>query len=256
MGDISYMCMACRKGLKVDAELAGQDVACPACGQVMTVPRERQKLTFKEPRPTRASRDPAAKAAGPDDLSALADIHAFGDDREQFIRHRRLWATVRRVCVLLGLLLSLIGVGYGAWRFYDARESRKRLNAAALAQQEAARQLLHTQRVESRRLSDVARRLNPYWALSDAECFLLWRALNTIHSGAAAEKAFREWVACDLALYGAFSEQLTRIQDAKAIEPACQWLAGVAMGLHAMAAPMPPLDRFRALAAARLALTE
>ncbi|NLF22049.1 MAG: hypothetical protein GX590_02720 [Lentisphaerae bacterium] len=256
MGDISFACRACRKELEVEAGLAGQDVACPACGQVMTVPRERQKLTFKGQRSARAPGGAVESAAGEEDLSALSDIHAFEGDRERFIQRRRWWAAVRRVCVLLGLLLSLIGVGYGAWRFYDARDTRQRQAAAALARQEEARALRQTQQRESRRLSAAARRENPYWKLSDGEGDLLWRALNTLHRSAAAEKAFHDWVACDRELFGAFSEQLARIQDADAIEPACQWLAGIALGLRGAPAPLPPLDRFRELAAARLAVKE
>lgn len=251
MAEATFVCQACGKELSVDETLIGQDVACPTCAHVMTVPRVRSKLAVKG----RQERHPHVSNAGsmPENLSELADVHAFGDDRETIILRKRRWAFAQQLLSALGILATLGVIGYAFWRFYDAHETKKRNNAEAVIRMEEASNLRRVQRNEAKRLAEQARRQNAYWRLSDAECYRLWVALCSLHPvQAEAQKSFEVWVARDAALYGLFSEQFEQIQSLAAIEPACQRLAGMAMGLSAVPTTLPPLNEFRQLMVAKL----
>ena len=256
MADATFVCQACGKELSVDEALIGRDVACPTCAHVMTVPRVRSKLMVKGRQ--NAKRSQAAQADSvPENLSGLSDVHAFGDERETIILRKRRWAFAQQVLASHGILATLGVIGYGFWRFYDAHETKKQNNAEALIQMEEANNLRRTQRGEAKRLDQQALRQNSYWNLSEHECYRLWRALHELHPvQAQAQQRFNAWVARDIALYGLFSELFAQAQSPAAIEPACQRLAGMTMGLSPVPVELPPLDEFRRLIVAKLAVDD
>lgn len=252
MAKITFQCNACEADLEVEESLAEQDITCSMCGRAMTVPRIRTAITVKG----RADRtaDAATSAGDSDDLAGLSDVNAFGDERLTKIRRRRRWAAVQQIAALFGILATVALVGFGAWRFYAAREAVKHRNAEELLRQKEAAELRRTQRNEAQRLSAGARSLTAYWQLTDNDSYLMWRALSQMHpESAEAHRKFAAWVEHDDALHGLFSRSFAAIRRPEDIEPACQRLAGLALGLSSGSALLPPLDEFRQMT--RLKLT-
>ncbi len=254
MADLSYRCTACQKDLTVDESLAGQDVACPACAHVMTVPRVRAKLAMKGHKA--ASSKAKNRETQPENFSGLADVNVFGDEREGIVMRKRRWALAQQALASVGMLVTIAVVVYLAYRFYDARETRKKLNALAIIQQEEAAKLRHAQRVTAKEMSSQARNKHGFWSLSDEECFRLWRALNLMYPAQQARARMDAWVQYDAEVCGLFSEAFGQIENSAAIEGACQRLAGMSLGLSPEKAQLPPLDEFRHLAALKLAPVE
>ncbi len=244
---ISFNCLGCQEELEADASMAGQDLPCPACGKVMTVPRQRGRLAIKGA----AKKQPKVPAgAGPtttqsDNLSELADVHAFGEEREDIIRRRRMIAIAKQVLVLISLLASLVAVGYGVWRFYDARETIKRQNQEELMRrQDASNRRSELQR-EARQLDYEASRMNSRWKLTGGLGYLFLRELTSYHGAGGAAKAHKRWVEWDSTLHGAIMEALRSVSKPEDIEPALQTVIGVAMGMGDEPAQLPPLDELR-----------
>ena len=255
MADITFACTACGKTLAIDESLVGQDVACPACSRVMTVPRRRAPLTVKG-RPEKRAADSGAQAA-PEKLSGLADINAFGNEREHLVLRRRRWTLVWQILAAIGMLATLVVVVSVAYRFFDSRETRKRAIVETALRQEERQELRHRQQLEARQMNLAARRKQGVWSLDDAACARFWRALNTCYPARQeAQARFDFWVSCDADTYGLFSEVFRQIRSPGDIETACQRLAGFSLGLQGESARLPPLAEFRALARESLAETE
>ena len=256
MGETTFSCPVCQKSLVADEQLVGQDLPCPVCGHLMTVPRVRTALSIKG-RPAPAAADGARQAASPpapENLSVLAEVDAFGEDREQIVRARRRWMLAVQLLTAIAMLGTLVVVVYAGYRFLDARETRKRQIEESFLQQKEAQNLRRRQRSEAQRLNSAAKRQG-YWNLTDEMCYRLWRAISLQTTTPQAAKArFDAWVACDTATHGLFSECFAALKSPAEIEPACQRLAGFALGLQGSPARMPPLAEFRELA--RLALAE
>jgi DNA-directed RNA polymerase subunit RPC12/RpoP len=254
MAELSYICTACQKDLTVDESLAGQDVACPTCAHVMTVPRIRAKLTMKGHQA--ASSKAKKRETKPENFSGLADVNVFGDEREDIVLRKRRWALGQQALASVGMLVTIAVVVYFAYRFYDARETRKKNHALAIIHQEEAAELRHAQRVTAKDLSRLARNKHGFWSLSDEESFRLWRALNHVYPAQQARARLDAWVQYDAESFGLFSEAFGQIQNPAAIEGACQRLAGMSLGLSPEMAQLPPLDEFRQLAMLKLAPVE
>ena len=252
MADITFPCTVCQKPLAVDESLVGQDVACPACTHVMTVPRVRAPLAVKgRPAATGGAR-PATPPVS-ENLSGLAEVDAFGEDRGQLVRRRRRWMLAGQIVAAAGMLATLVAVIYAGYRFFDARETRKNQAAEALLRQEQAQDLRRRQRNEAQRLNAAARHKQGVWSLTDEVCYRLWRVLNACYPiPQEAQARFDFWVACDAETHGLFSECYASLRSPADIEPACQRLAGFALGLQGAPARLPPLAEFRALAQASL----
>lgn len=248
MAEVTYACTACRKTLTVDDGLVGQDVACPACAHVMTVPRVRAPLAVKGRDGARRGTPPQAQAAN-ENLSGLSEVDAFGGEREQLVVRRRRWQLAWQILAAVGMLATIVVVVYAGYRFFDARESRKRQAAEAFLRQEQRQELRRRQRIEARQLNAAARQQHAGWSLSDDACYRLWRALNTRCSVRQdAQARFDFWVSCDAGTHGLFSEVFGGLKSPADIEAACQRLAGFSLGLQGDPARLPPLAEFRALA--------
>lgn len=253
MAEITFACTACHKTLTVDDALVGQDVACPACAHVMTVPRARAALTVKGRPGAQGGARPASRPEAPEDLSALAEVDAFGEERGHLVVRRRRWMLAWQIIAAAGMLATIAVLVYAGFRVSDAREARKRRQAEAVLRQEQAQELRRRQHLDARRLNAVARQKHADWSLSDEECFRLWRALNTrFPVRQEAQSRFDFWVDCDAVMHGLFSEVFSGLQSPADIEAACQRLAGYSLGLKGEPAGLPPLAEFRELA--RLAL--
>jgi DNA-directed RNA polymerase subunit RPC12/RpoP len=252
MADFSFVCTACQKTLTVDESLVGRDVACPFCSHVMTVPRMRAHLTVKG-RP--ASREvKQADQAAPENLTGLADINAFGDERGNLVVRRRRWVFVQQILAAIGMLLTLVVVVVVAYRFFDARETRKRNLAEAFLNQEEAQEIRRQQRMKARQVNLGARQKQGVWSLTDDDCYRLWRALMVCYPGGReAQAQFDAWVAYDSETYGLFSEVFGQIRKPADIEPACQRLVGMSLGMQGIKAKLPSLQAFRQVALQSLA---
>jgi len=254
MADITFPCTVCQKPLVVDESLVGQDVACPACNHVMTVPRVRAPLAVKGRTAATGSARPATPPVS-ENLSGLAGVDAFGEDRGQLVRRRRRWMLAGQILAAAGMLATLVAVIYAGYRFFDARETRKHQTAEAFLRQEQAQELRRRQRNEARRLNAAARHKQGVWSLTDEVCYRLWHVLNACHPvPQEAQARFDFWVTCDAETHGLFSECYAALRSPADIEPACQRLAGFALGLQGAPVRLPPLAEFRELA--RLSLTE
>ena len=252
MADITFPCTVCQKPLAVDESLVGQDVACPACTHVMTVPRVRAPLAVKGRTAATGGARPATPPVS-ENLSGLAEVDAFGEDRGQLVRRRRRWMLAGQIVAAAGMLATLVAVIYAGYRFFDARETRKNQAAEALLRQEQAQDLRRRQRNEAQRLNAAARHKQGVWSLTDEVCYRLWRVLNACYPiPQEAQARFDFWVACDAETHGLFSECYASLRSPADIEPACQRLAGFVLGLQGAPARLPPLAEFRALAQASL----
>ena len=255
MADITYHCKGCQQELSVSDEWCGKDLACPTCGCVMTVPRARTRIALRG-RPSAQSATARADDA-PENLSDLAEIDAFGAEREAVINRKRQWALARQITASIGMLLTVVVVVYVAYRFYDARETRKRRIAEDFLRQKEVSAAHQAIRVEARELLRKARSSQPDWYLAENDVYLLWRALTDLYPDRKqAQARFQAWVELDGAMSGLFSEVYGQLQTPGAIEIGCQRLAGFALGLVGESAPLPPLDEFRRLAALKLGYAE
>ena len=252
MGETTFTCPVCQKSLVADEQLVGQDLPCPVCGHLMTVPRVRAALSVKG-RPAATGGAQPAVSSAPENLSELAEVDAFGEDREQIVRARRRWMFAVKLLTAIGMLGTLVVVVYAGYRFFDAREARKRQIEAAFMQQEEAQNLRRRQLLDARRMNAAAKQQG-YWILTDDMCYRLWRTIS-LHSSTPqeAQAQFDAWVAYDTVTHGLFSECFATLKSSADIEPACQRLAGFALGRQGPPARMPPLAQFRELARLMLA---
>lgn len=53
--DVIFDCPACNQELAVDAEAAGNEIACPTCGEVLTIPTPEDAKSTSESSPSSAS---------------------------------------------------------------------------------------------------------------------------------------------------------------------------------------------------------
>lgn len=254
MATYDFTCDFCKQTITVDAALVGEDMPCPSCGATVTVPRQREKLALKG-RAQPAGGRLTVERGSSDNLSSLANVKAFGDDRAVVRSRERLHSLLRQV--LAGaIILALLGGGAAIGLRMQARKQDERQRREAVAAQRRAQEKqLADLRREVPEMNRAARARNPYWTMPDETCLDFWLTLNAeLGNRAAARQEFDRWVETDAALCGLLAEQYALVIRGEDLELACLRLTGMAFGLHGD--PVPSLhwiDWFRRVAQARLA---
>ena len=85
MPDIHFHCKHCKGKLVVDERAMGRDVACPECGEVVTIPLRSEDPV--EP-PKSSSATPAQTAGGSDDICTRCGKKIIADKSEVAVRCR------------------------------------------------------------------------------------------------------------------------------------------------------------------------
>ncbi len=253
MPDVTFTCEHCGQPLAADDEHVGHDIACPSCGNAMTVPRARAQLKIKGRGTTRAT---AARAEPAENLSSLAVVTAFGDERAALLARRRRARMLMQTIAATGMTAMLLAVGIAGWRMHQRQKADRRRRAAEDQRQLAEDARQRALRSEAAAMNHKARERDPWWSLTNEDCYELWRCLNDLAGNRADAGAwFDEWVRADAEMCGLLCEQFRLVARPDDIEPACLRLAGAAFGLHndgQTAVPLPWLARFRQAAARKV----
>ncbi|MDD5705683.1 MAG: hypothetical protein PHR35_07140, partial [Kiritimatiellae bacterium] len=189
-----------------------------------------------------------------ENLAAVAEGAIFAARRRVRSRRHRMLSWLTQLLTAAGMLATLALVAHLVVRHITRRVSAERQRTSARLEQErqAARQASLRQQAPT--LNDAARQRCPDWALTDESCYELLLSLNTVADGDSALTRlwFDEWVQADTALCGLLGAHYQRIERASEIEPACQRLAGMTIGLSGEDASLAWMERFREAVACKL----